>query len=88
MRSSLTSLLVSFTLFGCGQAFQEEVVPIDKIPPQIMEAAQKELPDIQFEQAWKTKDGEKELYEIRGKNKKGQIKEVEIFTDGKVYKVE
>ncbi len=73
---------------GCGDSLGEgrkEIVPLDKVPPAVMEAAKKKLPDIKFDSALKTSKG---IYEVRGKSKNGKIQEVEVTEAGEVLLVE
>jgi hypothetical protein len=84
--------LLAFCLlfgFGCGETLPpDQVVPIDQVPAPILEAAKKQLPGYKFEVAYKIKVGDKDAYEIRGKNQQGKTREVEIGTDGTVLEVE
>ncbi len=75
---------------GCKDDEPEptQSVPIDQVPPRIMEVARKELPGINFDRAYKIEVDGKDAYEIRGKDKLGKIREVEVSQDGKVIEVE
>jgi hypothetical protein len=48
-------------------------------------AAQEKLPDVKFENAVKFKDGN---YEVRGKDAKGKVRDVEFSPTGEVTEVE
>src|SRR5205814_1486574 len=45
-------LLLTVLVCGCGESIGEgkkEVVPMDKVPPAVLKAAQDKLPDIKFD---------------------------------------
>jgi hypothetical protein len=75
---------------GCGGGEPEPAhsVPIDQVPPKLMEVARKELPGLNFDRAYKIEVDGKDAYEIRGKDRNGKIREVEVSQDGKVIEVE
>jgi hypothetical protein len=86
-----TILSVAFlaAIIGCGeQAEREERVALEQIPAEAMAAATKALPNIKFERAQKIKKDGKEVYEIRGKDKRGKISEVEVTASGEVVEIE
>ncbi len=66
----------------------DEPVPIDKVPPLVMETARKELPGFTFDTVFKMKVDGKDVYEVRGKDKRGKTREVEVSDTGKVLEVE
>ena len=81
-------LVIVLLVCGCSERLVEgkkEVIPLDKVPPAVMRAAQDKLPDIKFDSALKTSKG---LYEVRGKAKSGKIQEVEVTESGMVVAVE
>ena len=47
-----------------------------------------ELPGIPFDRAYKIDVNGKDAYEIRGKDCRGKIREVEVSTSGEVLEVE
>ncbi|HEY2251239.1 MAG TPA: hypothetical protein VGH74_09270 [Planctomycetaceae bacterium] len=71
--------------FGCGGGSGAVVVPIDDVPDAMRETAQEKLPDVKFENAVKFKDGS---YEVRGKDAKGKVRDVEFSPTGEVTEVE
>jgi hypothetical protein len=75
---------------GCSEAPgpKDQVVPLDQVPQAAIDAAQKELPDIKFQTAWKKKVGEEAVYELRGKNAQGRVREAEVYADGRIYEIE
>ena len=53
-----------------------------------MAAAQKELPGVKFDAAWKESEGGKAAFELRGKNPQGKIRDVKVTEDGRVLEVD
>jgi hypothetical protein len=74
---------------GCGET-QETKTPVamGDIPAAVVKAAQKELPDVAFDAAFKEKVGKVDAFELRGKDKTGKVREVEVSREGKVLGVE
>ena len=79
------SLLIAFVLCaGCKDAddtAHRVVLPIDKVPANVLKTAQEKFPDVKFETAWKL---DSDAIEIRGKNKIGKIHEVEMSASGEI----
>ncbi|HUY90114.1 MAG TPA: hypothetical protein VMV10_15360 [Pirellulales bacterium] len=74
---------------GCGEAARrDEPVKMSDVPEDILKVAQERLPNIKFDQAWKTKFKGQDAYELRGKNDRGKVQEVEVSTSGEVLEVE
>ncbi|MCA1685335.1 MAG: PepSY domain-containing protein [Planctomycetia bacterium] len=74
---------------GCaGEPQSDEIVPVDKVPAAIMATARKELPGYTFDTVYKIRVGGKDAYEVRGKDKRGKVREVEISTTGEVLAIE
>jgi uncharacterized membrane protein YkoI len=61
---------------------------MEQVPPKVMEAARKELPGYTFDTAYKMKIDGKDAYEVRGKDKRGKVREVEVSATGEVLGVE
>jgi uncharacterized membrane protein YkoI len=53
-----------------------------------MEVARKELPGYTFDTAYKMKIDGKDAYEVRGKDKRGKVREVEVSAAGEVLAIE
>jgi hypothetical protein len=88
-RLGLLAAVGLLTAAGCGATTPpDEVVPLDKVPPLIMKKAQETLPGYTFTGAWRKIEDGKDVFEVRGKNKKGQTREVEISPQGEVVTVE
>ncbi|HXT57825.1 MAG TPA: hypothetical protein VN699_04280 [Pirellulales bacterium] len=83
------SLIGLSWLAGCSkQPDPSSVVPIGEVPEDIKKIAQDKLPDIKFDTAWKIKVGGEDAYELRGKNQRGRVREVEVSASGKILEVE
>jgi hypothetical protein len=81
--------LVLLAGWGCGESVERlEAVPLDQLPPGSLEAAKKELPGVNFDQARKAKFNGQDAFEIRGKDKRGKIREVEVSTSGQILEIE
>lgn len=76
-------LVVAMAL-GCGEKNQGENL-IDKVPANLMTIAKENLPDVTFDQAWKTSKGN---YEIRGKMKSGRVRDIQLTPEGKVVEID
>ncbi|MEI7923756.1 MAG: hypothetical protein WCJ40_17740 [Planctomycetota bacterium] len=86
-----SSVFILLTLvLGCseGKPDGDEVVPIASIPANLMEIANKELPGIDFTEAFKMKVDGKDAFEIRGKDKRGKVREIELSLTGEVLEIE
>ena len=59
----------------------DEIVPIEQVPANVMEVARKQLPGYTFDTAYKMKIDGKDAYEVRGKDKSGKVREVEVSVD-------
>ena len=83
------ALLLVF-LAGCGakQPAPNTFMPIAEVEPALVKVAEKTLPNVKFESARKIKVKGADVFEIRGKMPNGKVREVEVFTDGNVLKVE
>lgn len=74
---------------GCGESFEKtEMVPIEKVPEPVMKVAKEKLPGVTFDTAWTEKEGEKMVYEVRGKSADGKTRDIKVSPDGKVLEVD
>jgi hypothetical protein len=96
-RRLLTCLVLSLSwISGCGEheeegeKFSRRTITVKDVPPAVMEASAKALPDVNFTEAWKNVGADDTLhsYEIRGRNAKGKVREARIAADGKILEVE
>lgn len=65
-------------------------VKIADIPDDVMSAARKSLPGINFNEAWKNldRDGKLHSYEIRGRASNGKIREARVSPTGEILEME
>jgi hypothetical protein len=85
-----------FGMQGCGEGDEprgliKKAIAISDVPEGLRKAAQKEVPDVELNEAWKNLDGTGKLhsYEIRGrKASDGKIREVRVSTDGQILEKE
>ncbi|HTU25422.1 MAG TPA: hypothetical protein VMF30_08500 [Pirellulales bacterium] len=75
---------------GCGGTAPAESpwMPIADVPTDVATAAQKKLPQVKFDQARVIKKNGEDVYEIRGKQPNGKVREVEVNTAGVIVEVE
>ncbi|HEV3345223.1 MAG TPA: hypothetical protein VG125_32900 [Pirellulales bacterium] len=64
------------------------MVALEQVPEVVMKAARGKLPNVRFDSAWKAREHDLEVYEVRGKTSEGKVFEVEVTPDGKVVGVE
>lgn len=85
MRAAVVMLALLFVV-GCGEKTPSgENVELDKVPEPVMKVAKEKLPDVKFEQAWKTPTGN---YEVRGKAKNGKVRDIQVKPDGTVVEID
>ena len=88
IKTALLACLL-MTAWGCGEeVVRLESVPFDQLPPGSMEAATKALPEVKFTEVHKAKFNGQDAFEIRGKDKRGKIREVEVSTSGQILEIE
>lgn len=94
-RTALALMLGLSALAGCGdedRGMTRRVVDIATVPPAILEAARKQLPGVEFKDAWTNHEAGKAAihsYEIKGRNTQtGKIREVRVGLDGKILEEE
>ena len=88
-RSNFLATTLLVLSVGCGESHEtDEVVPIEKLPPAALKAAQEKLPGVTFDTAWKEKKDGADAYEIRGKTKDGKVRDAKVTADGKVLEVD
>ena len=88
MRSVVMMLALTLSLLlvvGCESKPKGENVDLDKVPEPVMKVAKEKLPDVKFEQAWKTPNGN---YEVRGKGKNGKVRDIQVKPNGDVVEVD
>ena len=86
MRSVVMMLALTLLfVVGCESKPKGENVDLDKVPEPVMKVAKEKLPDVKFEQAWKTPNGN---YEVRGKGKNGKVRDIQVKPDGTVVEID
>jgi hypothetical protein len=75
---------------GCGEERPrpDPIVPIEQVPAPVVEAAKKALPGYTFHTIYQMKVDGKDAYELKGKNKQGKSREVEVSATGEVLAIE
>jgi hypothetical protein len=76
---------VLLVFVGCSEAPTAALMPLDKVPENIMAIAKEKLPDVTFDQAVKGADGR---IEVIGKDGKGKVREIEISRSGEILEIE
>ena len=88
MRATVAALLVGLSavvMTGCGGAKgQKTAMELKDVPPDILKVAKEKLPGVAFDAAWREPNGS---YELRGKDKSGKVREIDIKPDGTVEEV-
>lgn len=85
MKRLLLVLFMASAAAGCGSGAKNEAISIDQVPKNLLEIAKEKLPDVTFDQAVKKCNG---VLEVRGKDKKGKVRDVEFSSSGEVVEVE
>ena len=53
-----------------------------------MKVAKEKLPGVTFDTAWTEKEGDKTVYEVRGKSADGKTRDIKVSLDGTVLEVD
>jgi len=90
MNRRITPIGLLLLAGGCGtDTSRDQPLSLEQVPANIMKAAEAErthsIPDVKFESAARHADGG---YEVRGKDKKGKVRDVELDANGKVIEIE
>jgi hypothetical protein len=89
MKNRHLGVLIFPLVWGCGGRPQADpIVPIEQVPAPVMEAARKKLPGYTFNTVYKMKIDGKDAFEVRGKDKRGKVREVEVSATGEVLGIE
>jgi hypothetical protein len=81
---------------GCGDAdlppgITKKAVAFSEVPGPLLSAAKKEMPSVEFKEAWQNLDAQGKLhsYEIRGQQAaNGKIREVRVSLTGEILEKE
>lgn len=89
MRATVIALLLGLSalaLTGCGEKkAQKTTMELKDVPPEVMKVAKEKLPGVTFDAAYREPNGS---YEVRGKDKSGKTREIDIKPDGTVEEVQ
>jgi hypothetical protein len=89
MRAIVAPLLLGLTalvLTGCGhKPPPKTAMELKDVPPEIMKVAKEKLPGVRFDAAYKEPNGS---YELRGKERSGKVREIDIRPDGTVEEIQ
>jgi hypothetical protein len=89
MKRSAFGVFLLLVAAGCGSEPQsDEIVPVDQVPPNVMKTAREQLPGFTFDTVYKMKVDGKDAYEVRGKDTRGKVREVEVSATGEVLAIE
>jgi len=73
---------------GCeSEPRKDPVVPHDQIPAPAMASVSKQMRGYRFHIAYKIKVDGEDAYEIHGKNKQGDIREIDVSPSGEILEV-
>ena len=82
-------LVVLAALMASGCAGEpppvDVVVPLNQLPPDILKAAKKKSPGVNFDTAWKLPTGD---YEVSGTTKQGKIRNFRVTPAGEVFQLD
>ena len=89
MRLWFAAAVVAFSMVGCGDNDDDVgkvkiAIPMDQVPAIVLKAAKEAAPDLTFFAAYKDTFQGQDSIELKGKNKLGKIKEIEVSPEGKV----
>ena len=89
MRLWFAVAVVAFSMVGCGDNDDDvgkvkTPIPMDQVPAIVLKAAKEAAPDLTFFAAYKDTFQGQDSIELKGKNKLGKIKEIEVSPEGKV----
>lgn len=89
MRALMTTLALGFAmilLIGCGDAPKgRTTMELKDVPENIMKVAKEKLPGVNFDAARIEPNGS---YELRGKDRTGKVREIDIRPDGTVEELQ
>ena len=83
--SRFAAMLALLLSLGCAAESPATAIKIEEVPESLMKIAKEKLPEVTFEQALKRADG---TYEIRGKDKRGKSRDIDMTATGEVIEIE
>jgi hypothetical protein len=95
MRRWCVVMVLAVSIVGCGADEDEDEpfggktpMPMDQVPAVVLKAAKAAAPELTFYAAFKDRFNGQDCIELKGRNKVGKIKEIEVTPDGKVLGTE
>jgi len=85
MRTFVFGMFLMIAAVGCGAASKSQAISIDDVPQELLEIAKEKLPGVTFDQAVKKANG---VLEVRGKDPKGKIRDIEFSKTGEIVEIE
>ncbi len=85
MKQGFAIVILTLVILGCEGQAKDQAISIDEVPKKLLEIAKEKLPDVTFDQAVKKGNG---ILEVRGKDKKGKVRDVEFSATGEVVEIE
>jgi hypothetical protein len=86
MRRLFLAAVLTIAAAGCGGGESgKKPMKMEEVPSEAMKAAKEKLPEVTFTEAFREKNGD---IELRGKDKKGKVVEIDVSPDGKTTKIE
>lgn len=79
------AMLALLLALGCGTEPAATAIKVEDVPENLMKVAKEKLPEVTFDQALKRADG---TYEIRGKDKRGKSRDIDMTASGEVIEIE
>ncbi|QEL20470.1 hypothetical protein [Limnoglobus roseus] len=78
--------LMAVVVAGCGEKkAAKTAMELKDVPPDILKVAKEKLPGVAFDAAYREANGS---YELRGKEKGGKVREIDVKPDGTVEEVQ
>jgi hypothetical protein len=89
MKACLVAVVLAAVGVGCGsEPVADEIIPVEQVPANVLDVAKKEMPGLKVDTAYRMKVDGQEAYEVRFKDRRGKIREVEVSTTGEVLAIE
>ncbi len=78
-------ILLMVVLVGCGAKATDIPILVKDVPENLRKIASEKLPNVKFDQAIRRSDG---TFEIRGKDSKGKVRDIDLKADGAIIESE
>ena len=88
MRPAVRSVIavVAVAAAGCGEKPPTaHIVPLAQVPGPVLATAREKLPNVKFDLAWRTPDGN---YEVRGTEPSGKTRDICTTPKGEVVEID